>query len=66
MTGGSARWMILGMRKPKMVKRYALARPGATKPRLEEGIRRLRLVRMEAIAEMDRARAAVAPQGRPV
>jgi hypothetical protein len=44
------------MRQPPPVKRYALARPGTAKPRREEGLRRLRLVRMESIAEQDRAR----------
>ena len=43
------------MRQP-IVKRYALARAGIIKARPEEGVRRLRLVRMEAIAEADRAR----------
>jgi len=38
------------------VKRYALARPGVAKARPDEGVRRLRLVRMEAIAELDRDR----------
>ena len=39
------------------VKRYALARPGAVpRHRPGEGVRRLRLVRMEAIAEQDRDR----------
>jgi len=38
------------------VKRYALARPGVAKARPHEGLRRLRLVRMEAIAELDRDR----------
>ena len=38
------------------VRRYALARPGSVKARREEGVRRLRLVRMEAIAELDRDR----------
>ena len=45
-----------------MVKRYALARPGTARPRPEEGIKRLRLVRMEAIAEADRKRER--PEGR--
>jgi hypothetical protein len=36
------------------LRRYALARPGAA--RREEGVRRLRLVRMEAIADQERAR----------
>ena len=44
------------MRQPTTVKRYALARPGIAKARSEEGVRRLRLVRMEAIAELDRER----------
>ena len=44
------------MRQPTQVKRYALARPGVAKPRPEEGVRRLRLVRMEAIAQLDRQR----------
>ena len=43
------------MRQPT-VKRYALARPGVARHRPEEGIKRLRLVRMEAIAEADRKR----------
>jgi hypothetical protein len=38
------------------VKRYALARPGVAKACPDEGVRRLRLVRMEAIAELDRDR----------
>ncbi len=42
------------MRQPTEVKRYALARPGSAKARREEGVKRLRLVRMEAIAELDR------------
>ena len=37
------------------MKRYALARPaGAGQPRPEDGLRRLRLVRMEQIAERER------------
>ena len=44
------------MRQPPAPKRYALARPGSAKARREEGVRRLRLVRMEAIAEQDRER----------
>jgi hypothetical protein len=44
------------MRQPTTVKRYALARSGIGKPRPEESVKRLRLVRMEAIAELDRAR----------
>ena len=44
------------MRQTLPVKRYALARSGIAKARPEEGVRRLRLVRMEAIAERDRAR----------
>ena len=44
------------MRQPIAVKRYALARAGVLKARPEEGVKRLRLVRMEAIAEQDRAR----------
>jgi hypothetical protein len=45
------------MRQPTPVKRYALARSGTTaKARPEEGVRRLRLVRMEAIVELDRQR----------
>ena len=43
---------IPGMRQPR-VKRYALARSPAGRPHPEEGVRRLRLVRMEAIAEQD-------------
>ena len=42
------------MRQSTAVKRYGLARTGIVKPRPEEGIKRLRLVRMEAIAELDR------------
>jgi hypothetical protein len=38
------------------VRRYALARPGVAKARPEEGVKRLRLVRMEAIVEQDRER----------
>jgi hypothetical protein len=44
------------MRQPPPVKRYALARPGSAKARQDEGVRRLRLVRMEAIAQADRDR----------
>ena len=44
------------MRRPTTVKRYALARPGAAQARREEGVKRLRLVRMEAIAEAERER----------
>lgn len=48
------RWgMIFAMSDHPPVRRYALARPGAGRPR-EEGVRRLRLVRMEAIAEAER------------
>jgi len=43
------------MRQP-LVKRYALARSAAARPHPEEGVRRLRLVRMEAIAEQDQKR----------
>ena len=39
-----------------MVKRYALARSGPARPHPEEGVRRIRLVRMEAIAEQDQKR----------
>jgi hypothetical protein len=39
-----------------MVKRYALARSGPARSHPEEGIRRIRLVRMEAIAEQDQKR----------
>ena len=39
-----------------MVKRYALARSDPARPHPEEGVRRIRLVRMEAIAEQDRKR----------
>jgi hypothetical protein len=46
---------IPGMRQP-MVKRYALARSGPARSHPEEGIRRIRLVRMEAIAEQDQKR----------
>ena len=38
------------------VKRYTLARPGSPGARRQEGVKRLRLVRMEAIAEADRDR----------
>ena len=44
------------MRQPTPIKRYALARPGIAKPRPDESVKRLRLVRMEAIAEADRDR----------
>ena len=44
------------------VKRYALARAGIVAARPEEGVRRLWLVRMEAIAEADRKREL--PEGR--
>ena len=44
------------MRQPTTVKRYALARSGILAGRPEEGVRRLWLVRMEAIAEADRKR----------
>jgi hypothetical protein len=47
---------MLGMRQPAPVKRYALARPGLGKARADEGVKRLRLVRMEAIADLDRDR----------
>jgi hypothetical protein len=43
------------MRQPG-VKRYALARAGILAARPEEGVKRLWLVRMEAIAEADRKR----------
>ncbi len=49
------------MRQPG-VKRYALARSGIAAARPEEGVKRLRLVRMEAIAEADRKREQ--PEGR--
>lgn len=42
------------MRPPGSIKRYSLARPGVAKARTDEGVKRLRLVRMEAIAELDR------------
>ena len=45
------------MRQTPPVKRYTLARSAIAKARPDEGVRRLRLVRMEAIAERDRARA---------
>jgi hypothetical protein len=38
------------------IKRYALARPGLGQGRAEERVQRLRLVRMEEIAELDRDR----------
>ena len=41
------------MRQPAQIKRYSLARPGVAKARRDEGMKRLRLVRMEAIAELD-------------
>jgi len=37
------------------IRRYALARPGAGQASVEERVQRLRLVRMEEIAELDRA-----------
>jgi hypothetical protein len=46
---------IHAMRQPE-VKRYALARAGILAARPEEGVKRLWLVRMEAIAEADRKR----------
>ena len=49
------------MRQP-IVKRYALARAGIAAGRPEEGVKRIRLVRMEAIAEADRNRER--PEGR--
>jgi hypothetical protein len=49
------------MRQPT-VKRYALARAGISAARPEEGVKRIRLVRMEAIAESDRKRER--PEGR--
>lgn len=48
------------MRRPP-VKRYALARPAAGRPRPEEGVRRLRLVRMEEIAEQEREKRGRSP-----
>jgi hypothetical protein len=45
-----------GMRQPTTVKRYGLARTALPNARSEERVRRLRLVRMEAIADLDRAR----------
>ena len=42
------------MRPPDTVRRYALARSGPGQARREEGVKRLRLVRMEEIAELDR------------
>jgi hypothetical protein len=41
--------------RPTAIRRYALARPGIAGARPEERIQRLRLVRMEAIAELDRS-----------
>jgi hypothetical protein len=41
------------MRPPETVRRYALARSGAAQARREEGVKRLRLVRMEEIAQLD-------------
>lgn len=46
------------MRQTPPFKRYALTRTGVLKR--EEGVKRLRLVRMEAIAELDRVAAAPA------
>jgi len=50
------------MRQPTGVKRYALARAGIAQARPEERVKRLRLVRMEAIAEADQRRER--PEGR--
>ena len=47
------------------VKRYALARSGLGRSRPEEGVKRLRLVRMEAIAELDRDREQADPPSGP-
>jgi hypothetical protein len=44
------------MRQPMTVRRYALARSGVAQGRSEERVKRLRLVRMEQIAELDRGR----------
>lgn len=44
------------MKPPETVRRYALARSGIGKARPDEGVKRLRLVRMEAIAALDRDR----------
>ena len=51
------------MKQPGPVRRYTLARTQtAAKPRPEEGVRRLRLVRMEAIADQDREREREPPE----
>ena len=42
--------------RPAGIRRYALARPGGGQGRTEERVQRLRLVRMEEIAELDRAK----------
>jgi len=44
------------MRQSVPIKRYSLARSGVAKTRPDEGVKRLRLVRMEAIADLDRRR----------
>jgi hypothetical protein len=44
------------MRQSVPIKRYSLARPSVAKARSDEGVKRLRLVRMEAIADLDRHR----------
>jgi hypothetical protein len=45
------------MRQPPVaIRRYALARPGVAQGRAAERVRRLRLVRMEEIADLDRDR----------
>ena len=44
------------MRQPVPIKRYSLARPGVAKSRPDESVKRLRLVRMEEIADLDRQR----------
>jgi len=63
MTPAHAGSNMAAMRQP-IVKRYALARAGIAAGRPEEGVKRIRLVRMEAIAEADRTRER--PEGRKV
>jgi hypothetical protein len=56
-TPGPGRPNMSLMRQPTPVKRYALARSSTSgRARQEEGVKRLRLVRMEEIAELDRDR----------
>jgi hypothetical protein len=64
MESGRRRPNMWGMRQTAPIKRYSLARSGTTaKARPEEGVRRLRLIRMEAIAQADHDRER-APRGR--